>query len=130
MDIIAFGNRVRAARERLGITQEDLAARVGMSPSHMSIVERGVKVPRMDTVVKLANELDVSADYLLQDSVAQSRNNQLLSSIMDLPERERDRLLDKAHRAPKQCDHKDRKVLFSISCFRRTSTVHICYYLF
>ena len=101
MDIIAFGNRVRAARERLGITQEDLAARVGMSPSHMSIVERGVKVPRMDTVVKLANELDVSADYLLQDSVAQSRNSQLLSSIMDLPERERDRLLDKAHRAPK-----------------------------
>ena len=101
MDIIAFGNRVRAARERLGITQEDLAARVGMSPSHMSIVERGVKAPRMDTVVKLANELDLSADYLLQDSVAQSRNNQLLSSIMDLPERERDRLLDKAHRAPK-----------------------------
>ena len=101
MDIIAFGNRVRAARERLGITQEDLAARVGMRPSHMSIVERGVKVPRMDTVVKLANELDVSAAYLLQDSVAQSRNNQLLSSIMDLPERERDRLLDKAHRAPK-----------------------------
>ena len=51
MDTIAFGNRVRAARELLGITQEDLASRVGMSPSHMSIVERGVKVPRMDTVV-------------------------------------------------------------------------------
>ena len=32
MDIIAFGNRVRTARERMGITQEDLAARVGMSP--------------------------------------------------------------------------------------------------
>ena len=96
MDLIAFGNRVRAARERLGITQEDLAARVGMNPRHMSIVERGVKVPRMDTVVKLANELDVSADYLLQDSVAQSRNNQLLSSIMDLPEKERDRLLHRA----------------------------------
>ena len=101
MDLCAIGARIKTARERAGLTQEDLAARVGMSPSHMSIVERGVKVPRMDTVVKLANELDVSADYLLQDSVAQSRNNQLLSSIMDLPERERDRLLDKAHRAPK-----------------------------
>ena len=101
MDIIAFGNRVRAARERLGITQEDLAARVGMSPSHMSIVERGVKVPRMDTVVKLANELDVSADFLLQDSITQSRNNQLLSSIMELPERERDRLLHKAYTSKK-----------------------------
>ena len=101
MDIIAFGNRVRAARERLGITQEDLAARVGMSPSHMSIVERGVKVPRMDTVVKLANELDVSADFLLQDSITQSRNNQLLSSIMELPERERDRLLYKANNSKK-----------------------------
>lgn len=101
MDIIAFGNRVRAARERLGITQEDLAARVGMSPSHMSIVERGVKVPRMDTVVKLANELDVSADFLLQDSITQSRNNQLLSSIMELPEKERDRLLHKANTSKK-----------------------------
>lgn len=101
MDIIAFGNRVRAAREHLGITQEDLAARVGMSPSHMSIVERGVKVPRMDTVVKLANELDVSADFLLQDSITQSRNNQLLSSIMELPERERDRLLHKANTSKK-----------------------------
>ena len=101
MDIIAFGNRVRAARERLGITQEDLAARVGMSPSHMSIVERGVKVPRMDTVVKLANELDVSADFILQDSITQSRNNQLLSSIMELPERERDRLLHKANNSKK-----------------------------
>ena len=101
MDIIAFGNRVRAARERLGITQEDLAARVGMSPSHMSIVERGVKVPRMDTVVKLANELDVSADFLLQDSITQSRNNQLLSSIMELPERERDLLLHKANNSKK-----------------------------
>ena len=101
MDIIAFGNRVRAARECLGITQEDLAARVGMSPSHMSIVERGVKVPRMDTVVKLANELDVSADFLLQDSITQSRNNQLLSSIMELPERERDRLLHKANTSKK-----------------------------
>ena len=101
MDIIAFGNRVRAARERLGITQEDLAARVGMSPSHMSIVERGVKVPRMDTVVKLANELDVSADFLLQDSITQSRNYQLLSSIMELPERERDRLQHKANNRKK-----------------------------
>ena len=101
MDTIAFGNRVRAARELLGITQEDLASRVGMSPSHMSIVERGVKVPRMDTVVKLANELDVSADYLLQDSITQSRNNQLLSSIMELPERERDRLLYKANNSKK-----------------------------
>lgn len=96
MDTIAFGNRVRAARERLGITQEDLAARVGMSPSHMSIVERGVKVPRMDTVVKLANVLEVSADYLLQDSITQSRNNQLLTTIMELPEKERNRLLNKA----------------------------------
>lgn len=101
MNTIAFGNRVRAARERMGITQEDLASRVGMSPSHMSIVERGVKVPRMDTVVKLANELDVSADYLLQDSIVQSRNNQLLTSIMELPEKERDRLLSQINSTSK-----------------------------
>lgn len=96
MDLTLLGNRIRIAREKKGITQEELADRVNISPSHISVIERGVKTVRIDTVVRIANELDVSADYLLQDLVKRSRESQLLSSIMDLPETDRSRLLNAA----------------------------------
>ena len=94
MDLTLLGNRIRIAREKKGITQEELAERVNISPSHISVIERGVKTARIDTVARIANELDVSADYLLQDLVKRSRESQLLSSIMDLPETDRNRLLN------------------------------------
>lgn len=94
MDLTLLGNRIRIAREKKGITQEELAERVNISPSHISVIERGVKTARIDTVVRIANELDVSADYLMQDLVKRSRESQLLSSIMDLPETDRSRLLN------------------------------------
>ena len=98
MDLTLLGNRIRVARERKGITQEDLAERVNISPSHVSVIERGVKASRVDTLVRIANELDVSADYLLQDLVKCSHENQLLSSIMELPESDRNRLLNAANK--------------------------------
>lgn len=94
MDLTLLGDRIRIAREKKGITQETLAERVNISPSHISVIERGVKTARIDTVARIANELDVSADYLLQDLVKRSRESQLLSSIMDLPETDRNRLLN------------------------------------
>ena len=94
MDLTLLGDRIRIAREKKGITQEMLAERVNISPSHISVIERGVKTARIDTVARIANELDVSADYLLQDLVKRSRESQLLSSIMDLPETDRNRLLN------------------------------------
>ena len=45
MDQIALGKRIKAARERVGMTQEDLAAAVDYSVDHVSVVERGVKPP-------------------------------------------------------------------------------------
>ena len=94
MDLTLLGNRIRIAREKKGITQEELAARVNISPSHISVIERGVKTARIDTVVRIANELDVSSDYLLQDLVTRSRESQLMASIMDLPETDRNRLVN------------------------------------
>ena len=41
MDQVALGKRIKAARERVGMTQEDLAAAVDYSVDHVSVVERG-----------------------------------------------------------------------------------------
>lgn len=53
MDAKAVGQRIRAARERKHLTQEELAALVDISPTHVSVIERGTKIPRMDTFVAL-----------------------------------------------------------------------------
>ena len=69
MDQVAIGARIKAARERVHLTQEQLAEIIDISPTHMSVIERGVKTPKLDTFVRIANALGVSTDALLQDVV-------------------------------------------------------------
>lgn len=97
MDQRAIGRRIKAARERKNLTQEDLAAIVDLSSMHISVIERGVKPPKLETFVKIANALEVSADMLLQDVVdhsAEGVSNALAADIMALPANERSRLLN------------------------------------
>ena len=72
MNLKAIGSRIKAAREKKGLTQEALSEIVDLSPMHMSVIERGVKPTRLDTFIRIANALDVSADELLQDVVDHS----------------------------------------------------------
>lgn len=74
MDLKAVGLRIKTAREAKGLTQENLAALVDLSSTHISVIERGMKTVRLDTFVAIANALDVSADTLLVDVVTHSVN--------------------------------------------------------
>lgn len=96
MDAKAVGQRIKAAREKKNLTQEDLAALVEISPTHVSVIERGTKIPRMDTFVAIANVLEVSADSLLVDVVdhaASSVASELSAAIENLPHNEKMHIL-------------------------------------
>lgn len=96
MDAKAVGQRIKAAREKKNLTQEDLAALVEISPTHVSVIERGVKIPRMDTFVAIANVLEVSADALLVDVVDHATGSvasELSVVIEGLPRDEKARVL-------------------------------------
>ena len=80
MDLCAIGARIKEAREQVGLTQEDLAAELDMSPSHISVLERGRKAPRLETLVNIANALQVSTDMLLQDVLVR-RTDGLMSEL-------------------------------------------------
>ena len=69
MDMIAIGSKIKEARERAHLTQEELAEIVDISPTHMSVIERGVKTPKLDTFARIVKALNLSSDALLQDSV-------------------------------------------------------------
>lgn len=96
MDLQPIGPRIKAARERKKLTQEELAEIVDLSPMHLSVLERGVKPPRLINLVRIANALDVSADELLQDVVnasAGAREATLATKITKLPENDQKVLL-------------------------------------
>lgn len=67
---IRFGARVRAARSARGFSQADLATRVGLSPNHLGVLERGEKVPTLETVEAVAKALGVTAAELIADGSA------------------------------------------------------------
>ena len=71
MDMIAIGSKIKEARERAHLTQEELAEIIDISPTHMSVIERGVKTPKLDTFVKIVKALNLSADALLLDGMDQ-----------------------------------------------------------
>jgi DNA-binding XRE family transcriptional regulator len=62
---IAFGQRVRALRERAGVSQEDLAHAIGMSRRYMSGIERGEANPSLDQLVRIASGLGVEVRKLM-----------------------------------------------------------------
>jgi transcriptional regulator with XRE-family HTH domain len=47
------------ARQRIGISQEEVGFRAGLHPTAVGYLERGVRISRVDTVVKLAAALGV-----------------------------------------------------------------------
>lgn len=97
MDLCAIGARIKSAREKAGMTQEDLAAAVEMSPTHISVIERGVKPPKLATLVKIANALKVSSDMLLQDVVTYASDglaSELSVAISQLPKKDQERMIN------------------------------------
>lgn len=59
-------SRIRLQRERKGWTGKKLAQRVGVSPSAISQIERGVSTPGLDTIVDLGAKLDVPIGFFLE----------------------------------------------------------------
>lgn len=64
-----FGENMARAREQSGITQEELAFRASLHRTEIGLLERGGRVPRIDTLVKLKFSLGVSAEDLLAGMV-------------------------------------------------------------
>jgi len=62
---VSLGQRIRKRRQILKITQQQLAQALGVTPQHISLIEQEKANPSLTLLPKLAEELGVSADYLL-----------------------------------------------------------------
>mgnify|MGYP000760182512 FL=1 len=69
MDYIQLGHRIQEVRNHQNFTQQQMAKELHFSQQHIGNVERGNAHPSVDLLVEICNILDVSVDYLLQDSL-------------------------------------------------------------
>jgi transcriptional regulator with XRE-family HTH domain len=62
---VYFGENLRACRRRAGISQEKLGQNASLHRTEVGLLERGARVPRIDTLIKLASALSISPVELL-----------------------------------------------------------------
>lgn len=80
-----IGNRIKSARKAKGLSQSELSELIDKSVGYMSYIETGSKKPSLETLIQIANALDVTIDELLSDNLAaaspvsNTQINQLLS---------------------------------------------------
>lgn len=60
-----FGRNLARCRKRIGLSQEETAVRASLHRTAVGQIERGERIARVDTLVKLAGSLGVSAGELL-----------------------------------------------------------------
>lgn len=92
-----IGKRVKEAREKSRMTQDELARMVGVSVIYISSIERGISFPKGEVLVKILNALNVSADFVFCDVVITSLKQKsclLYDMIQCLPAREQMKILE------------------------------------
>lgn len=72
-----MGNRIRKQRELLGYTREQLAEKLDVSTKFCSDIELGVKGVSIQTLAKLTDLLNLSADYILFGECTQGNSMEL-----------------------------------------------------
>lgn len=63
-----FSERLKKLRKDAGLTQVDVANKLGISQPAYASWERGIKKPTQENLVKIAQNLNVSVDYLVGNS--------------------------------------------------------------
>lgn len=73
MDYVLLGQKIRTARLAAGLSQEQLAEKVGLTSQHISHTEVASTKISLPALIKIANALNTSVDRLLSDSIHDSK---------------------------------------------------------
>ena len=91
-----IGKRIKECRERLGLTQEQFAEKVGMATNYISTVERGASFPRCENLITILNGLGVTADAIFCDVIDQPteyQRSKISRELAELPPDAQKRIL-------------------------------------
>ena len=112
LDYKAIGKRIKIARIKADMTQEMLAEKIELSPTHLSNIETGTTRVSLTTIVSIANGLGITVDDILCDNVIKARvqiENDIAEILDDCDEYEIRMIKDMAI-ALKETLRKDKKL--------------------
>lgn len=99
-----LGERLAQAREQAGISQKDLAAKLGITQPAVAFWERSAANIRSDVLTKIAQALETSVDNLLGTPAQKRRaavaaapmgkSRQAFEAVSKLPRRQQDKIID------------------------------------
>lgn len=69
IDYAAIGKRIRSARKKAKLTQEQLAEAIDVTPQHVSAIETGKTKLSLPTLIRISKAVNVSLDFLVYDEI-------------------------------------------------------------
>ena len=93
----SIGRNIRKYRMEKKMRQEDLAEKTGWSANYIGMLERGEKLPALDTFISILNALGITADAVLCDVLENGytvKNSLLNDKLQSLPEAERNKIYE------------------------------------
>ena len=101
--ILSIGSRIKERREELGITQIELATRLGVSKGAIGNYETDANSPKASIMYKIFDILQCDANYLYQDEIGEretivppKNERNILSLIRQLNVEGQEKLIDYA----------------------------------
>lgn len=97
MDLSGIGKQIREARLQKSWNQDQLAEKTNLSLAYIGMMERGEKIPKLETFIRIINTLEISADVVLQDVLVngyQVRMSRYLEKMDQLSKEKRDDILE------------------------------------
>lgn len=76
-----IGTRLCQRRKELHLTQKKLGDKMHISSSHISAIETGTKQPSLETLLEFCKTLNINIDYLLNGTLYNELDEQLVEKI-------------------------------------------------
>lgn len=103
LDFDKIGKQIRKRRLECGITQEAIANQLDVNPSHISNIENGRANPSLTVLVKIANILQCSVDFFIEQEYTYPRDT-----------RHRHTIDDEITKRLRSCDHATKEKILKI----------------
>ena len=97
MDAKSLGKKLKAYRAKSGWSLKECSERIGISTRYLADMERGDKIPKLETFVLILNTLVAPADDVLQDSLVvgyEAKSNDVIRKLGTLDTVKRKQALD------------------------------------
>lgn len=95
MSKTSIGKNIKKKRESKSWNQEELASRTNLSTPYIGMIERGEKIPRLETFIRITNALDATSDELLEGVINRGyevRMTEYTEKIQKLPKEEQNKV--------------------------------------